>query len=367
MTITGQKAAELLPVFNINGDLKEIFPITNGNINQTYDISVDINGKEKHFVLQDINVFVFKNPRQIMKNIELITTHIASKLEKNGDDRNKVMHFLYTGEGKNYFEDGEGFFRISEFVPESVTYNSCDDLNILRSAGKAFGNFQVMLSDFDASKLFETIPDFHNTRKRFDTFFAHVKEDCCGRVLSVAEEISQIENLYSPAVLLNRLLDEKKLPLRVTHNDTKINNIIFDKNTNEAKTVIDLDTVMPGLVAHDFGDAIRFAANKVAEDSSDFSDVSLDMDRFEAFAQGFVGELKDSLNRTEIETMATGAFTMTAELAVRFLDDYITGDKYFKTLYAEHNLVRAKNQIKLAYDMLDKLERMNDIIYKIAE
>ena len=367
MTITRQKAAELLPVFCVNGELKEIVPITNGNINQTYDVSVDINGEEKHFVLQDINVFVFKNPRQIMKNIELITTHIASKLEKNGDDRDKVMHFLYTGEGKNYFEDGEGFFRISEFVPESVTYNSCDDLNILRSAGKAFGNFQVMLSDFDASKLFETIPDFHNTRKRFDTFFAHVKEDCCGRVLSVAEEISQIENLYSPAVLLNQLLDEKKLPLRVTHNDTKINNIIFDKNTNEAKTVIDLDTVMPGLVAHDFGDAIRFAANKVAEDSPDFSDVSLDMDRFEAFARGFVGEIADSLTQTEIETMATGAFTMTAELAVRFLDDYITGDKYFKTLYAEHNLVRAKNQIKLAYDMLDKLERMNNIIYRIAE
>ena len=262
--------------------------------------------------------------------------------------------------------DNQGFWRISEYVPNSVTINTCDDLNKLRSAGKAFGNFQVMLSDFDATELYETIPNFHNTRSRIAVLMRHANEDPCGRADEVVEEIDRIKKLKPLAVRFNELIDSQEMPLRVTHNDTKINNVLFDKDTGEAKTVIDLDTVMPGLVAHDFGDAIRFAANTAAEDEPDLSKVSLDIDRFRAFAEGFIPELKHSLTPIEIKTMALGAFVMTVEVAVRFLDDYITGDQYFKTLYRGHNLVRARCQLKLAEEMYDRMGEMNKVISEVA-
>ena len=223
-----------------------------------------------------------------------------------------------------------------------------------------------MLSDFDATDLYETIPNFHNTRSRIAVFLRHVNEDPCGRADEVEEEIEKIKAFKPLAIRLNELVDSDELPLRVTHNDTKINNVLFDKQTGNAKTVIDLDTVMPGLVAHDFGDAIRFAANTAAEDEKDLSLVSLDMARFEAFAKGFIPEIAHTMTKTEIETLALGALTMTVELAVRFLDDYITGDQYFKTKYRGHNLVRAKCQLRLAEDMLARMDEMNAIVDKIA-
>ena len=223
-----------------------------------------------------------------------------------------------------------------------------------------------MLADFDAALLFETIPKFHDTRSRIAVLMRHVSEDPCGRVSEVEDEIARISALRSTAVRLNELVDSQELPLRVTHNDTKINNVLFDQDTGEAKTVIDLDTVMPGLVAHDFGDAIRFAANRSAEDEADLSKVGLDMEKYRAFAEGFVPQVASSLTETEIRTMAMGAFTMALELAVRFLDDYLTGDQYFKTLYPGHNLVRTRCQLTLAEDMYGKLDEMNQIISEIS-
>ena len=348
------------------GAVKSYEVISNGNINVTYDVTVTNDGVDKRYVFQKLNIYVFKSPKKIMQNIEKITSHISEKLEADGKSRDNVMHFAHTADGKNYFMDNQSFWRISEYVPNSETFNSCEDLDKLRSAGKAFGEFQTMLSDFDATSLHETIPNFHNTRSRIAVFLRHVNEDPCGRVSEVTEEIEKIKRFKPLAIQLNELVDSQELPLRVTHNDTKINNVLFDKDTGEAKTVIDLDTVMPGLVAHDFGDAVRFAANTSAEDEPDLSKVGLDIARFRAFAEGFIPEISSSLTELEIKTMALGALTMTVELAVRFLDDYISGDQYFKTLYRGHNLVRARCQIRLAESMLENMDEMNKIISEVS-
>ncbi len=361
-----EKFNELARIFGLEGTVSHYAVISNGNINTTYDVTVENGRENRRYVFQKLNIYVFKNPKQIMKNIAKITAHIGEKLEEQGKSRDCVMHFATTEKGKNYYMEDQGFWRVSEYVPGTVTHNSCEDLDKLQSAGKAFGQFQTMLSDFDATELFETIPKFHNTRSRIAVFLRHVKEDPCGRVEEVTEQIEQIKKFKPLAIRLNELVDSQELPLRVTHNDTKINNVLFDKDTGEAKTVIDLDTVMPGLVAHDFGDAIRFAANTAAEDEKDLSKVSLDMNRFGAFAKGFIPQIAHTMTKTEIETLALGAFTMTVELAVRFLDDYITGDQYFKTLYRGHNLVRARCQLHLAEDMLNHMDEMNQMVSKIA-
>lgn len=362
-----EKFEELCKIFQIEGEVVSIDVIGNGNINQTYDVVIRNGNTDIRYVFQKVNIFVFKNPKKIMKNIECITTHIANKLEMNGESRDCVMHFAHTEDGKNYYMEDQGFWRISEYVPNTVTYNTCDDLKVLKSAGKAFGNFQTMLSDFDASVLYETIPNFHNTRSRIAVLMRHVNEDPCGRVDEVLDEIERIKSYKALAVRLNELVDSQELPMRVTHNDTKINNVLFDADSGEAKTVIDLDTVMPGLVAHDFGDAVRFACNVVAEDEPDCSKVRLDIDRFRAFAEGFIPEVASTLTPVEIKTLSLGAFVMTVELAVRFLDDYITGDQYFKTLYRGHNLVRTRAQLALADDMYEKLGSMNAIVAEIAK
>ena len=357
---------ELADVFCLEGAVTDYAVISNGNINATYDVTLTHEGQARHYVFQKVNMFVFNNPKRIMKNIDRITAHIADKLEQAGKSRDGVMHFAKTAEGKNYYLEEQGFWRVSEYVPNTITYNACDDLEKLRSAGRAFGDFQTMLSDFDASQLYETIPNFHNTRSRIAVFMRHVNEDPCGRVDEVEAEIEIIRGFRHLAERLNRLVDSQELPLRVTHNDTKMNNVLFDRHTGEAKTVIDLDTVMPGLVAHDFGDAVRFAANTAAEDEPDLSKVGLDIERFRAFAEGFIPEITAALTPLEIDTLALGAFTITVELAVRFLDDYITGDRYFKTRYKGHNLDRARCQLRLAQDMHSRMPEMEAIVAAIA-
>lgn len=361
------KIAELAKIFQIEGELVSVEQIGNGNVNQTYDVYIKSGDKNRRYVFQKVNSFVFKNPEQMMKNIDAITKHIAEKLDANCESRDCVMHFVHRRNGKNYYNDVQGFWRVSEYVPNAVTYNTCDDLDKLRAAGKAFGHFQTQLSDFDASSLYETIPKFHNTRSRIDVFIRHINEDPCGRADEIFSEIEKIKSYRTLAIKLNELVDSQELPLRVTHNDTKINNVLFDASTGEAKTVIDLDTVMPGLLAHDFGDAVRFACNSAAEDEADVSKVALDMDKFRAFAEGFIPEVVSALTPMEMETLVLGVFVMTVELAVRFLDDYITGDMYFKTLYKGHNLVRGRSQLALADDIYKKQDDMNTIVARIAK
>ena len=358
--------AKLAKEFGIKGDVTGFEVVRYGHINGTFDVATAENGKEKHYFFQRVNTYVFKEPQKIMSNIAYVTTHIAKKLAAAGEDENGVMHFLTARDGKNYTFVGDDFWRVSVGVPDAVTINECPNADIFRSSGAGFGRFQTLLSDFDAKLLFETIPNFHNTRARIEKFREDVKKDPVGRVKDAAYEIAKIEEFAPLATRLCDMLDAGELPLRVTHNDTKINNILFDKNTLRAKTVIDLDTVMPGLVAHDFGDSIRFGANTAKEDEPDLSKVALNMDYFRAYTEGFLSEVGGALTENEIGTLALGAFTMTQELVVRFLDDYLVGDTYFKIQYPTHNLVRARCQLRLAEDMAAHLDEMNAIVAEIA-
>lgn len=349
-------------VFRIKGEMLSCNTLKDGNINKTYKVTFKEGETERCYIVQNINQYVFKNPEHIMANINAATLHIAARLPEK-DRKRGVLSFLKTEDGDNYYIDEEKkFWRSYEFIENSVTYNSFSDLDLLCRAGAAFGEFQLLMSDFDASALYEIIPDFHNTKARYARLFEKIAADEYGRVGKVQPEIEFLKSVRKTAESLVEMQQIGELPLRVTHNDTKGNNVLFDADTGEALAVIDLDTVMPGLVAYDFGDAVRFAANTADEDDPDLSKVSLSLDRFEAFAKGFVPKIKSSATDKEIQTLPLGALVMTVELAVRFLDDYIDGDKYFKLNYPEHNLVRARNQVALSKDMLKKLPKMNEII-----
>ncbi len=362
--------------FRIPGDLLWYKQKKSGNINTTYEVMVqDVRTEgpvETGYIIQKINSYVFRDPEAMMNNIDLVTEHIMAKKkrERGMIGRRYRLHFHHTAEGKNFWRDDENdgeFWRLMNCIEDSVGFDEgSNDPKVLFMAGKAFGQFQVNLSDFDASQLVETIPNFHNTRLRLETFFENVEKDEFGRCGEAYEEIRTIRELFDVACELTDLLAEGKIPLRVTHNDTKSNNVLLDTTTLEPLVVIDLDTVMPGLAMHDFGDAVRFAANTAAEDEADTRKVSLDLDLYRAFAEGFIGATAGFLTQAEIDTMALGALTITIELAVRFLDDYITGDKYFKTTYPKHNLIRARSQLALAKDMQKKFDDMNRIVHEVA-
>lgn len=352
-----EKLAKVCEGFCIDGTYIGHELIQVGNVNKTYRVKVMLpEGREKSFLVQNLNTYVFKHPVQVMDNIDKVTEHIRAK-----HPGQLALHFHHTKDRKTYIESGDDFWRMTNFIP-SVTYNVVEDLNIVRNAGRAFGSFQVDLSDFDSQALFETIPNFHNTVKRFEALEATVAADPCGKVEEVRGELDYLFSVKEQACRLTRLWEEGKLPLRVTHNDTKINNVLFDAKGDEALVVVDLDTVMPGLVGHDFGDAIRFAGNFVEEDSPEYEKVGVNMDVFRAFTEGFLEKTAGALTQTELETLALSSFVLTVELAVRFLDDYIQGSPYFKTNYPEHNLVRTRNQIALAKDMQKKLPQMEQIV-----
>ncbi len=358
---------EVCAAFRIPGELKSWETITRGNINTTFHVNFyNPDGQpheiRKSYLVQEVNAYVFKNPKEIMRNIDRVTAHISAK-----SPGTPQLHFHHTADGMNYYVPGNGsFWRLSNYI-DSVTFDTCADLAILRSTGKAFGRFQALLSDFDAESLYETIPDFHNTEKRLDRLFQSAKDDPCDRAKEVRDELCFLDSLRDKATELCRMRADGALPLRVTHNDTKVNNVLFDRQTLEPLVVIDLDTVMPGLSAYDFGDAARCAASSAAEDEPDTEKVFLDTERFGALAEGYLASMSGVLTRSEIDVLALGALTLTVELASRFLDDYLTGDKYFRTSYAGHNLVRTRCQLKLAADILEKLPILRKTISDIAK
>ena len=356
--------------FGIRGDLLSEQQMRAGNINTTYSVIFrDEDGHAAEYVVQKINGYVFRNPTQIMSNVALVTEHMDEKiLADGGDPCRMVLHFLKKESGENFTKDEEGnVWRVYQFIPNSVCFDATEDLQVLQRAGEAFGRFQKNLMDFDATKLYETIEDFHNTPKRLDRLFDDIAADPCGRVSECEELILYIAEKRAEAEEVVREVEDGVIPLRVTHNDTKCNNVLFDKQTHAALAVIDLDTIMPGLMAYDFGDAIRFAANTAAEDEPDLTKISLDLEKFRAFTKGFVGVLGSECSEAELESLAKGCFGITIELASRFLDDYLTGDKYFTTRYPGHNLVRAAAQVALAKDMEKKLPQMQQIVREAAK
>ena len=356
LTEVGQK-------FRLPGEIYSYDTITIGNINSTYKVTYTQDDSTlKSYLFQMVNTHVFKNPVEIMENIDRVTTFIRDKYPGQ-----ITLHFHHTDEGLNYYIiDNDAFWRVVNYV-DSVTYDFSEDLSIIEATGKAFGYFQTQLSDFDGSLLHETIPNFHNTKKRLDTFFAHVTDDPCGRVAEVDKEIAYITSVREKAAALSEQFSNGEIPVRVTHNDTKCNNVLFDRTTKEPIVVIDLDTIMPGMSMYDFADAVRFIANTAVEDEADTSRVFFDTAKFRAFAKGFICATHKSLEPIEIKNLVKATFSITIELATRFLDDYITGDQYFRCVYPKHNLVRTRCQLQLAMDIERKWDELEWIVKDVID
>ena len=365
MNLTDQVYCDLQRVcsaFCVEGEFAGYEQIKVGNINRTYKVRyVKPDGAEKDYVVQRVNTYVFKRPEQVMENIDRVTGHLREKTPGRVS-----LHFYHTQDRKNYVSDESGFWRLFNYIPSS-TYNSVEDLNIVRNAGEAFGEFQMMLADFDAASLHETIEGFHNTRMRVENLERDMAKDPCGRCAEVKEELDWLIAHKEIGCKLTHMYENGLLPARVTHNDTKINNVLFEKDGTQPLVVIDLDTVMPGLVGHDFGDAIRSAGNFVEEDCPDYEKAGVNIPVFRAFAEGFLSRTAKVLTQNEIDTLALSAFVLAYEQAVRFVNDYILGDPYYKINYPEHNLVRTRCQVALAKDLLKHQDALQAIVNECCE
>lgn len=344
---TYKSVAEL---FCLEGEVTDIRPYGEGHINLTLLVTTD----KKRYIMQKMNTNVFPDPVSLMRNICGVTEHLRSR-------GIETLEVIPTKDGQS-FVHGEECYRVYAFIENTVTYQRVTDEKVFFNSGKAFGEFQNYLAEFDASYLTETIKRFHDTPKRFNDFKAALEADAFGRAKDCLDEIKFVldrANTYGKAV---EGLASGKLPLRVTHNDTKLNNILMDEKTGEARAVIDLDTIMPGSMLYDFGDSIRFGASTAAEDEKDLSKVRFDINLFKAYADGYCGAVKDSITDTEKELLPYGAYLMTIECGMRFLTDYLSGDTYFATKYEGHNLVRCRTQLKLAGEIEAKFDEMSKIV-----
>ena len=349
---------EIIEKFCIETD---VVPYGNGHINDTYLCDV-----KPGYILQKINTNVFKNPEEVMSNIIRVTRFLGKIIAENGGDtKRETMNVIKTRDGNDFYKmDGNTYFRMYDYIENTVTHETVENPMQFFEAGKAFGKFQKMLNDFPADELFETIVDFHNTPVRVAQLEKAIEKNYQNRLAEVSEEIETAKKYSKYAPLIVDSIASGEIPLRVTHNDTKLNNILFDKDTDEAVCVIDLDTVMQGSLLYDFGDALRFGASSGTEDEKDLSKIWFDLDKFEHFAKGFLGEMKGSLTPKEIELLAESALILTYECGIRFLADYLNGDTYFKTKYPTHNLDRARTQLKLVVDIESKFDEMKKIIAK---
>ncbi len=352
--------------FDFQGTPISITECTTGHINSTFFVDCSSDDGLSRYVLQSVNTSIFKKPDQVMQNILNVTKHIENKLIAiGGDAKRGTLHVVNAKDGHYAYIDEEShYWRAYEFVEDATCYQAVESEEMFTKVGKAFGIFQRQLADFDASVLFESIPNFHNTEDRFNQFITAMENNAAGRRDSVRDEIAFVLRRQDSCSYINERIADGRIPLRVTHNDTKLNNIMLDNETGEGICVIDLDTVMPGSVLADFGDSIRFGASSAAEDETDLDKVYVRLEMFEAFAKGFIEGLDHSLTEEEIRSLPMGAYILTLETGIRFLTDYLNGDTYFRTAYAQHNLDRARNQFKLVADMEQKMDQMNLIIQK---
>lgn len=331
--------------------------LSGGHINDTYLI-------DEKYVLQRINHFVFPRPGDIMDNMLGVTRFLREKvLEAGGDPDREILQVVPAIDGRPMFIDKYGnYWRCTLHIGGTASYETPDSPDMLYEAGRAFGGFQAQLSDYPADTLHEIIPDFHNTPVRLQQLKAAMESDSKGRLSEVGPEVDFALSRTERAGLLMGLLNDGKLPLRVTHNDTKMSNILFDEAAKKAVCVIDLDTVMPGLTAFDFGDSIRAGASTAAEDETDLEKVRFDMDLYRAYTRGFLHSAGAALTETELDTLPDGAWAMTFEVGVRFLTDYINGDVYFRVKHPRQNLDRARNQFHLALQMEQRREEMGRVV-----
>ena len=336
--------------------------LKSGNINSTYHLSYRYPRRE--YILQRINHYVFKRPGDVMENMLQVTGHLAAKYQSMGIDPSlRVLKLIpLRADGYMYVSPEGEYWRAYEFIEGAKAPDRAETAAQFRETGRGYGVFQAMLADFPAEKLRVTIPGFHDTPARFDALERAAKEDAARRASSVEEELAYLRAHREELCRISELLDAGKLPLRVTHNDTKTNNVMMDAQTGEALCVIDLDTVMPGTMLWDFGDAIRFGASTAPEDESDITKISLNMDYFIAFVKGFLEGLDGRVTPLELKLLPLSVAVMTGELAVRFLTDYLNGDTYFKINYPEHNLVRTRAQLALLKDVFARQNEMAEAV-----
>lgn len=356
-----KKLKNIVSQFIENDENTTVEPLGKGHINDSYKVG---NGSE--YVLQRINHYVFKNIDQLQDNIYRVTNHIRRKLMEQGvnDIDRRVLALIPTKDNSLYFLDEDGcYWRMTKYIKESKSYEEINT-DLAYRAGVAFGDFQKSLADLPGAPLYETIPNFHNMEVRLEMFRKSVEANRAGRLDKVTDIIKEIEKRAEEMCKAERLHREGKLPKRINHCDTKVNNVLFDEN-EEVLCVVDLDTVMPGYVLSDFGDFIRTGANKGAEDDKNLDNVSVDLDIFEAYAKGYLKHASSFLLDIEIKNLAFGAKLLTYMQMVRFFTDYLDGDIYYKTAYPEHNLVRTKAQFKLLQSLEENFDTMQHIINKI--
>lgn len=356
---------EIINQFDFDGDFIHIEPLGQGHINSTYAVYFRRETVPPvRYVLQRINTKILKDPLALMKNIEGVTNHLRKKIvEAGGNPDRETLTIVKTKDGSLFYEDSDKeCWRAYLFIEKATCYQSAEKPGLFYNSAKAFGRFQKLLSDYPAETLTETIEKFHNTVNRYKNFEIAVAEDKMGRAKDVQKEIEFVKARKDDCSIVLDLIEKKEIPLRVTHNDTKLNNIMMDNETNEGICVIDLDTVMPGSVFYDFGDSIRFGASSAAEDETDLSKVYMDINLFEEYVDGFLSEAGETLTKKEYELLAFSAKLLTLECGIRFLTDYLEGDTYFKIHREHHNLDRARTQFKLVADMEEKMEMMNEIV-----
>ncbi len=334
----------------------EVKKFGNGHIHKTYSLYIGSEG----FVLQQVNTVAFNSPKKLMENITAVCEYLKKKIiESGGDATRETRNVVYTHDGRSYHTTSDGaVYRIFTMVEDVVCYEAVDNTELFHRCGEAFGLFQKQLADFPASTLHDTIENFHNTPIRFENFEKAVEQDPLGRVAGAKREIEFIKQRKDICGYITERLADGRIPLKVTHNDTKLNNVLFDAKTDEAVCIIDLDTIMPGSLLYDFGDSIRFGASSAAEDETDLDKVYLRTDFYKAYLDGFLSQLNDTITDEEIKGLYYGALLMTFEVGMRFLTDYILGDVYFHTAYPEHNLHRSRTQLKLIEEMENKKEEL---------
>ena len=365
MFTTDDIIEEVLAAFDFGGTITQVSPHGNGHINDTYRVKVQTeNGPIKSYILQRMSSAAFKRPDQLMENIVGVTEYLVQQIGAMGGDVDReTLQVIRPRSGENYYTDRQGeAWRVHQFITHTICYESAETPELFEESALAFGRFQKMLCGYPAHTLWETIPHFHDTEDRLAKLKAAVEADVMGRVAECEAEIAFAFARQEDCSVALQAQRDGILPLRVTHNDTKLNNVLMDRDSGKAICVIDLDTTMPGLAINDFGDAIRFGANHSAEDEKDLSKVNFDIDLYEAFTRGFLAGADGTLTEAELDYLPWGAKLMTLECGMRFLTDYLSGDTYFRIHYPEQNLDRCRTQFKLVRDMEAQFADMAEVV-----
>ncbi|MEK6478841.1 aminoglycoside phosphotransferase family protein [Catalinimonas sp. 4WD22] len=363
---------KIISQFSIGDGIYSYKPFGSGHINDTYLIYSDKAesaskdaGFQDKFLLQRINHEVFKDVEGLMQNMHLVTSELKEKLSLAKQEIFTTVSIITTYQGKLYYRDDQGnYWRIQTFIPNSISYDTVASEKQAYEAGYAFGMFQLLLSDMDVSSLKETIPDFHNMEYRFSNLEKAIQQDVAGRKTSVTDEINFAMQRKESLESLYKKVRSGDVPIRITHNDTKFNNVLLDQETQKAICIIDLDTVMPGVAWYDFGDSIRTIVNTAEEDEADVDKIEVDMSYFRAFTQGYLQETAPFLTTLEVDQLAFSSQYMTFIMGLRFLTDYISGDVYYKIKHKQQNLQRVRAQFRLVSRMEKKAEEMQDIVWQ---